>query len=137
MKNLIMIILCSFPLFASSQEIKATTDDGKKVILKSDFTWEYSNSNSSKENSCVVEKGFKEPKWNKSSMYKRGGMTVDDLKTHISVDMEVEENDIILLSISEQLGNGVYVLCVNGTKTKYKRTGSVFRRDGENVMNLD
>lgn len=137
MKNLIFItiLFCSF--FCFSQNQIATTEDGKKVILNSDKTWEYASSETNSENPCVVEAEFKEPKWNTSSTWKRMGTRVDDLKTHIAVDMGVAEKDITLLSLSEQMGNAVYVLCVNGTKMKYRRTGSVFRKDGEDVLKMD
>ena len=46
------------------------------------------------------------------------------------------EEKIILLEVSEQLGNGVYILCVDGQKMKWRRTGSVFRKDGEDVLNM-
>jgi len=65
------------------------------------------------------------------------GSTVDDLKKHVSVDLGVNEKDIVLLQLSEQLGNAVYILCVNGVKIKFKRTGSVFRKDGEDALKLD
>ncbi|MBJ7880984.1 DUF3157 family protein [Gelidibacter salicanalis] len=137
MKNILMTVLFLLPLFAISQNVKATMEGGRQVILKSDNTWEYAKMEHNKENSCVVENGFKEPKWNTSSTWKRMGTRVDDLKTHISVDMGVDEKDITLLSLSEQLGNGVYVLCVKGTKMKYRRTGSVFRKDGEDVLKMN
>jgi len=38
---------------------------------------------------------------------------VDDLKKHISVDIGVKQENIILLEVSEQMGNGVYILCVD------------------------
>lgn len=65
------------------------------------------------------------------------GTRVDDLKKHISIDMGVDESKIILLQLSEQLGNAVYIVCVDGTKMKYKRTGSVFRKDGEDALKMD
>ncbi len=65
------------------------------------------------------------------------GTRVDDLKKHISIDIGVAESKIILLQLSEQLGNAVYVLCVDGIKMKYKRTGSVFRKDGEDALKMD
>lgn len=136
MKKLLTILFI-IPLFAISQNQTATTEDGKKVLLKKDNTWEYVNLETKPENTCVVESDFKEPKWNTSSTWKRMGTRVDDLKKHISVDMGVDEKDVTLLSLSEQMGNGVYVLCVNGTKMKYRRTGSVFRKDGEDVLKMD
>jgi len=51
--------------------------------------------------------------------------------------MEVVESNIILLQLSEQLGNAIYIVCVDGVKMKYRRTGSVFRKDGEDMLKMD
>ncbi|KFF07960.1 hypothetical protein [Chryseobacterium luteum] len=82
--------------------------------------------------SCNIETGFKEPKgqYKNQRALKRVGASVDDLKTHISVDRGVDAKSITLLQISEQLGNGIYIVCANGVKYKYRRSGSVFYRDG-------
>jgi hypothetical protein len=136
MKKLFLLGLTVFTINSFAQDIKATTEDGKKVILKADKTWKYDDTKTEIKNSCVIEKGFKEPKYNTSSSWKRMGSTVDDLKKHISVDMGVKQEKIILLEVSEQLGNGVYILCVDGQKMKWRRTGSVFRKDGEDVLNM-
>lgn len=136
MKKLFLLGLTIFTINSFAQDIKATTEDGKKVILKADRTWKYDESKTEIKNTCVIEKGFKEPKYNTSGMWKKMGSTVDDLKKHISVDMGVNQEKIILLEVSEQLGNGVYILCVEGQKMKWRRTGSVFRKDGEDVLNM-
>ena len=137
MKKLLLVaLLISFQTIFSQNKV-ATTEDGKKVILKKDKTWEYAETHLKTNNPCNIEKGFKEPKWNKSKMWKRMGTRVDDLKNHISVDMGVNKKKIILLQLSEQLGNAVYILCVDGKKMKYRRTGSVFRKDGEDALKMD
>ena len=123
----IAILLFSNILF--SQNLTATTSEGKKVILKNDKTWEYINEQVTKK-SCVVEPNFKEPKGNNSAMWKKVGTTIADMKKHVSVDLEVSEKDITLLELSEQFGNAIYVICINGEKLKYRRTGSVFFKDG-------
>jgi len=81
--------------------------------------------------------GLPKPKWNKSKSWKRMSIRVNDLKKHTSIDLEVDESKIILLQLSEQLGNAVYIVCVDGVKMKYRRTGSVFRKDGEDVVKMD
>lgn len=136
MRKLFLLGLTLFSVCSFGQDIKATTEDGKKVILKADKTWKYDESKTETKNTCEVEVGFKEPKYNTSGMWKKMGSTVDDLKKHISVDMGVKQDKIILLEVSEQLGNGVYTLCVDGQKMKWRRTGSVFRKDGEDVLNM-
>ena len=137
MKKLALTLLLFGTIqMAFSQTIIATTEDGKKVILKEDNTWQYADNSKSK-NTCTIDKNFKEPKWKKSGTWKKMGTRVDDLKKHISIDEGVAESKIILLQLSEQLGNAVYVLCVDGIKMKYKRTGSVFRKDGEDALKMD
>jgi hypothetical protein len=136
MRKLFLVGLTLFSIYSFGQDIKATTEDGKKVILKSNKTWIFENTKPESKNSCVIEAGFKEPKYNTSGSWKRMGSTVDDLKKHISVDMGIKQDKIILLDVSEQLGNGVYVLCVDGLKMKWRRTGSVFFKDGEDVLNM-
>lgn len=134
MKKLLLLSLILLSTSSFSQDMKATTEDGKKVILKPNRTWEYTEMKSEIKNSCAVQSNFKEPKYNKSSSWKQMGTTVDDLKKHISVDLGVKQEKIILLEVSEQLGNGVYILCIDGNKMKYRRTGSVFRKDGEDIF---
>ena len=135
MRKIIITSLFFASTFAFSQTIKATTDDGRKVLLNSDKTWDFADKNS--ENSkCGISQGFTEPKSEKSVYYwlKKFDATTDDLKKHVAVENEVPENSVILLSISEQKGNGMYVLCVDGKKMKYRRTGSVFSRLDEDIL---
>lgn len=136
MKKQFLIFFLMTATISFSQTQIAITEDGKKVVLKEDKTWEYVTKTESK-NTCTVDNDFKEPKWNKSGTWKKMGTRVDDLKKHISIDIGVDESKIILLQLSEQLGNAVYVLCVDGKKMKYRRTGSVFRKDGEDVLKMD
>ena len=136
MKKLLIINALLITTLSFSQTKIVTTEGGKKVILKEDNTWQYTDDSNNK-STCNIDENFKEPKWNKSKSWKRMGTRVDDLKKHISIDMGVSESKIILLQLSEQLGNAVYILCVDGTKIKYRRTGSVFRKDGEDVLKMD
>ena len=134
MKKLIFINLFLITSLSFAQTKIASTEDGKKVLLKDNKTWEYLNPETKPTNACVVEDGFIEPKWNKSGSWKKMGTRVEDLKKHISIDLEVVENKITLLQLSEQMGNAIYILCVDGKKMKYRRTGSVFRKDGEDIF---
>ncbi|MGC6438257.1 MAG: hypothetical protein ACON4B_04715 [Flavobacteriaceae bacterium] len=135
MKTQFLIAFLLIATLSFSQTQTATTEDGKKVILNDNNTWQYADDNN--KNTCNIDKNFKEPKWNKSKSWKKMGTRVDDLKKHISIDMSVAESKIILLQLSEQLGNAVYIVCVDGVKMKYRRTGSVFRKDGEDVLKMD
>lgn len=136
MKTQFLIASLLMATLSFSQTQTATTEDGKKVILNNDKTWQYANGSNNK-STCNIDEDFKEPKWNKSKSWKRMGTRVDDLKKHISIDMGVVESKIILLQLSEQLGNAVYIVCVDGVKMKYKRTGSIFRKDGEDALKMD
>lgn len=109
----------------------------KKIILSVALALpllSFAQEGASKENpeTCTVPAGFKEPKGQAGQkMLKKVGATVDDLKLHVSVDRGVDIKDITLMQISEQLGNGIYNLCIKGTKYKYRRSGSVFYRDAD------
>ncbi|MBC7557133.1 MAG: hypothetical protein H7195_09265 [Chryseobacterium sp.] len=139
MKNILIVCLLTVSTLSIAQNIRATTVDGKKVVLKSNKTWEYVNEKTSEEEICDIPSGFVEPKgdFKDQKFLKKVGATVTDLKKHISVDRGCNESEITLLQISEQMGNGIYIVCVKGTKYKYRRSGSVFYRDGENPLKLN
>ena len=139
MRKLFLLGLTLFSVCSFGQDIKATTEDGKKVILKADKTWKYAESKTESKNTCVVEAGFKEPKGDSKnqSFLKMTDATVADLKKHISVDRSCKITEIILTNLSEQKGNGIYVVCINATEYKYRRSGSVFYRDGDDPLKLN
>jgi hypothetical protein len=113
-----------------AQDIRAITEDGKNVILKQNMTWHYDMSNT-KTASCTIDKNFKEPIGDKEnqSFLKLTNATVADMKKHVSVDLDIPENYIVLIELSEQKGNAIYILCIKGSKVKYRRSGSVFFKD--------
>jgi len=139
MKKLIILGLILTTTFTFSQNKLATSEDGKKVILKSDKTWEYVELKTEVKNTCTVTVGFKEPKGDSKnqSFLKMVDATVKDLKKHISVDRGCKIEEIVLTSISEQKGNGIYIACISGKEYKYRRSGSVFYRDGEDPLKLN
>ncbi len=137
----IYLIAISLLIVSSSigQTLIAKTEDGRRVVLNDDKTWEFIdkvvNEATSLEEEfpdCNLPADFEEPEGNKKihSWLKRVDATVDDLKDHVAVDNNCSENDIKITSVSEQRGNGNYVLCVNGKEMRYRRTGSVFHRQG-------
>ena len=85
---------------------------------------------------CGLKDDFEEPKSDKKVLrwLKKFDATTDDLKKHVAVENDVEVSDVILIRISEQRGNGMYTLCVNGKRMKYRRMGSVFSRLDENLI---
>ena len=135
MKKLIILGLILTSTLAFSQNKSATTEDGKKVILKSDKTWEY-DTKSTSESDCVLDANYVEPKSEKgvNSWLKKFDATTDDLKKHVAVENDCKVENVKLLDISEQKGNGMYKLCVKGKIMKYRRTGSVFSRLDEDIL---
>ena len=135
-----IIMLTSFSM--KSQSLIAKTEDGRRVILNKDKSWEFIDSkpveeiNKSNNKSCKIGKDFVEPKSDKSvtSWLKKFDATTDDLKKHVAVDNDCTIADVILLNISEQKGNGIYSLCVKGLEMKYRRAGSVFFKADEDPL---
>ncbi|MDR6921219.1 hypothetical protein SAMN05421786_103241 [Chryseobacterium ureilyticum] len=87
---------------------------------------------------CDLPSNYQEPKQDKKiqSWLKRGDATIEDLRKHIAVENDCNEKDVIFLRISEQKGNGMYSVCVEGKPMKYKRMGTVFMGAGENPFNV-
>lgn len=135
-----IIILTSFSM--KSQSLIAKTEDGRRVILNKDKSWEFIDNkpveaiNKSNNKNCIITKDYVEPKSDKNvtPWLKKFDATTDDLKKHVAVDNDCNVSDVILLNISEQKGNGIYSLCVKGTEMKYRRAGSVFFRADEDPL---
>jgi len=119
MKKLTILMLLLFTGVLFAQKQTATTKDGKEVLLNEDKTWEYIDSEKAEESSstCNIGSDFKAPKTTKN---------VKRLLKHVSVANECTTEDIIVISYSEGKGNGMYNLCVNGVKMKYRMIGSAF-----------
>jgi hypothetical protein len=128
------------------------TEDGRRVLLKADYTWEFidlakpdeeivvTNDISTKENisesieskSCDLAQNFVEPKLNKKvqAQLKKGRATMDHVKKKVAKDYNCEVEDVLLLSFSEQKAKGVYHFCAHGTKVTYKRNGHTIIESG-------
>lgn len=124
MKKLIIIGLILTSTLSFSQNKPATTEDGKKVILKSDKTWEY-DTKSTSENDCNLPSNFVEKDKN------------ERLRKHVAVENECKPDEVIFISLTQGMGNGMYVLCVKGKKMKYKKIGSVFMRAEQDPLKLN
>ena len=138
MKNLLLIFLffVSSLGFAQNNYI-VKTEDGRRVLLKADFTWEYIDmvkptdsisktaSEIVKPTNCNIAEDFQEPKLDSKiqSQLKKGRATIDYVKKKVAKDYNCEVSDVVLLSFSEQKSKGVYHFCANGTKVTYKRNG--------------
>lgn len=138
MKNLLFIsmFLVSFVGFSQNNHI-VKTEDGRRVLLKADFTWEYidiekpvSNDFATtkkpvKVDGCNLPKDFEEPKLNGNiqSQLKKGRATIKHIKEKVAKDYECTVEDVTLLSASEKKRIGTYTFCANGKKVYYKRNG--------------
>jgi uncharacterized protein YxeA len=122
----------------NAQNYIVKTEDGRRVLLKSDNTWEFVDGTSeikkSENQNCNLPENFEEPNGKSSMFLKKGDATIKDLKKHVSIDMNCEVSDIILIRASEQKGNGNYVLCVKGKEERYRRIGSVFLKSDEKIF---
>tara|TARA_R100000988_G_C3935242_1_gene133438 strand:+ start:161 stop:601 length:441 start_codon:yes stop_codon:yes gene_type:complete len=137
MKFAITLTFILFTTITFCQTLIATTEDGRRVVLNDDKTWTFIDAKPKQNNTmnnefleCNLPDDFEEPKGNKKiqGWLKRVDAQVKDLKDHVAVDNNCSVDDIIVTSVSEQKGNGNYVLCVNGKEMRYRRTGSVFHR---------
>jgi len=147
MKTYLLIILffISFIGFSQNNYI-VKTDDGRRVLLKADFTWEYIDSEAptvknaieekvkeAETNGCNLAQDFIEPELDKNlqMQLKKGRATMDDIKKKVAKDNKCEVEDVILLSASEDRAKGAYDFCANGTKVSYKRNGHTILRKGQ------
>ncbi|TBN16502.1 DUF3157 family protein [Hyunsoonleella pacifica] len=133
-----LLFLMSFLSFSQDNHI-VKTDDGRRVLLKADFTWEYIDIqpltlvDSAKikqlkpivSNSCGMPEGFEEPKLDKKiqAQLKKGRATINHIKKKVSKDYGCTTDDVVLLSVSEKKASGNYTFCANGKKVFYKRNG--------------
>lgn len=121
------------------------TDDGRRVLLKADFTWEYidlvapaNNSNTEEvakpkiDEVCKLPNDFEEPKLNAKiqSQLKKGRATISHVKKKVAKDYDCSVSDITLISAREQKEKGTYSFCVKGKKVSYKRIGSTIIKKG-------
>lgn len=135
MKTYVVILLFFISCVGFAQnEYIVKTPDGKQVLLKSDYTWEYikdaktvdSLSKTLKDVKCNLADDFEEPKLNNKiqNQLKKGRATISHIKKKVAKDYDCTIDDVLLLSVSEQKERGVYTFCANGTKVTYKRNGS-------------
>lgn len=139
MKPFLLILLFFISFMGISQNnYIVKTEDGRRVLLKADFTWEYIDAetplskNAVEEkvksveiNRCSLAEGFIEPELDKSIQLqlKKGRATIEDIKKRVAKEHKCQVEDVILLSVSEDKAMGAYDFCANGTKVSYKRNG--------------
>ncbi|AUS05375.1 DUF3157 family protein [Pseudotamlana carrageenivorans] len=147
MKTSIFIFLftISFMGFAQNNHI-VKTEDGRRVLLKADFTWEYIDAKAPEQNAieaavaktentegCQIAADFEEPKLNSKiqNQLKKGRATIDHVKEKVASDYECQASEVILLWVKEQKSKAVYMFCAKGTKVKYKRVGNSIIETGK------
>lgn len=143
----IFLFLISSLVFAQNNHI-IKTEDGRRVLLKEDFTWEYIDlqkptkkaksikkeiPKASKENDCKIASDFEEPKLDKKiqNQLKRGRATISHVKKKVAKDYDCTTEDVILLSASEKKSSGIYKFCANGKRVTYKRVGNSIIENGK------
>ncbi len=143
MKSLLFaaLFLISFSALSQNNYI-VKTDDGRRVLLKADYTWEYidletpktiqgeTKSTPLKTNTCNLAADFEEPKLNKKiqTQLKKGRATITHIKKKVAKDLKCTVEDVILLSAKESKATGTYNFCANGAKVTYKRNGHSFAK---------
>ena len=148
MKKSLFVLLVLFSCIAFSQNnYIVKTEDGRRVLLKADFTWEYidlvapASSDASTEapksvvkidKVCKLPTDFEEPKLNikVQSQLKKGRATIKYVKKKVAKDLNCELEDVILISAQEQKEKGTYSFCVKGKKVSYKRVGHSIIKKG-------
>ena len=136
---LVLVFFISFISFSQNNYI-VKTDDGRRVLLKADYTWEYIDMqpltlvDSAKvkdikplsPNTCSISEDFVEPKLNAKlqSQLKKGRATIIHVKKKVAKDYNCSVDQVILLSAKEQKSRDIYSFCANGTKVTYKRVGN-------------
>ena len=144
MKAFFLILFFTFSISSFAQDnYIVKTEDGRRVLLKADFTWEYIDALQPKntagsqkkgtkklkevrKNNCRIAANFTEPKLNNKiqAQLKRGRATIKHIKKKVAKEYNCTIEEVILLSASETKQSGLYDFCANGTKVRYKRVGN-------------
>ncbi|ALJ05436.1 hypothetical protein APS56_10035 [Pseudalgibacter alginicilyticus] len=140
MKICILVFICLISIIGFSQNnYIVKTDDGRRVLLKADYTWEYIDVETSKSNtiakeisipeendSCILSDDFVEPQLNKKiqAQLKKGRATIDHVKAKVAKEYNCSVEDVLLTSVLEQKSKATYYFCVKGKEVAYKRVGN-------------
>ncbi|SEP77998.1 Protein of unknown function [Hyunsoonleella jejuensis] len=144
MKSFVFFLLLLVSSIGFSQDNHIVkTDDGRRVLLKADFTWEYIDlekpsdekivTPKTTDKTCDLPKDFKEPKLNGKvqAQLKKGRATISHIKTKVAKDYDCTVDDVVLLSAFEKKASGNYTFCANGKRVFYKRTGFKIMEKGK------
>ncbi len=154
-KCLFVIALMLFAFGFSQNNYIVKTEDGRRVLLKADFTWEYidlavpaevdvndketiaaqiaQGSTAVNTSKCNTLPDFKEPKGDRvvQAHLKKGRATIKHIKKKVAKDNNCDIDDVLLLKLREQKNQGSYTFCANGKRVVYKRTGFSFAKKGK------
>ncbi len=148
MKNYFLglfLLMCFISTAQNNYIVK--TDDGRRVLLKADYTWEYIDLEKTPNDSLIANTAitkplkketcatadFTEPKLNAKiqSQLKRGRATIKHVKAKVAKDYNCNTDEVILLSFKEQKAKATYNFCVKGNNITYKRIGNSILKKGE------
>jgi len=137
MKIYILLLVCLISGISIAQNNHIVkTDDGRRILLKADFTWAYIDATGtianledkiiSKTTNCNISEDFTEPRLNKKiqAQLKKGRATISHVKMKVAKDYNCEPDTVILMSVSEQKSKALYHFCANGKAVTYKRIGN-------------
>ncbi len=157
-KYLLVFVICFISILAKAQNnYIVKTEDGRRVLLKADYTWEYIDltepkavNNTSKESkniteqitnqpkltkaaTCQLNSNFKEPKLNTQvqAFLKRSRSSIKQLKKKVAKKENCSIADIKLISTTETKAKGTYNFCTCNGKVTYKRNGASFFKKGK------
>ncbi|SHI66723.1 DUF3157 family protein [Algibacter luteus] len=135
---LLTFLISAFSIAQNNHIVK--TEDGRRVLLKADFTWEYidaeapavnnlpvkAKSETHKSSHCKLIDAFVEPKLDQKiqQQLKKGRATINHIKKKVAKDNNCTLEEVLLLTVSEQKSKGLYTFCANGKLVKYKRVGN-------------
>lgn len=155
MKSFLYLIFVSTISVYSQNNYIVKTDDGRRVLLKADFTWEFIDLQSTAEkntdsileekviekkdvsavsnNGCNLSLHFTEPSLNlkTQALLKRSRSDIFNLKKKVAKKENCEVDAIKLLTAKETKAKGTYTFCTCNGKVAYKRNGSAFFRKGK------
>ncbi len=148
MKKLLFVVLVLISVLGFSQNnYIVKTDDGRRVLLKADYTWEYIDQQPAatgavgqpavpapiKGNACHLAEGYEEPVLNKKiqGQLKKGRATLAHVKKKVAKDYNCTVEDVVLMAITETPRVSKYTFCAKGEKVYYKRNGHKILEKGK------
>ncbi len=146
-KFLFVVLLAISSISFAQKSTIVQLKDGRSVLLKPDYTWEYIDVVQEKttetplvkkelteeeieaakpalptSKGCVPD-GFVEPKptTRVQAYLKRGKATLKHIRRRVAKDNKCSVDDVTLLSFRETKQKGTYTFCANGNTVRYKR----------------